>query len=68
MLNKKKTQASQKSRSQKYVYMKSSFNNRDSTNNFPQKDSVIWFAPQPAFACSKLTIDALEQEVKYVQN
>ena len=26
------------------------------------------FPPQPAFACSKLTIETLEQGVKYVQS
>ena len=33
-----------------------------------QKFQYIQVFPQPAFTCLKLTIEALEQGVKYVQN
>ena len=33
-------------------------------NDFPNRDSIT----HPIFICSKLTIEALEQGVKYVQN
>ena len=37
---------------------------------FVQKIKQIWCADpsQPAIACSKLTIETLEQDVKYVQS
>ena len=33
-----------------------------------QSNSINWFLSQPAFTCSKLAIETLEQGVKYVQS
>ena len=31
-------------------------------------DMRTWFYPEPAFTCPKITIETLEQGVKYVQS
>ena len=33
-----------------------------------QSNSINWFLSQPAFTCSKLAMETLEQGVKYVQS
>ena len=45
------------------TYLEDTFEKRD--------ESMIWqntFASQPAITCSKLTMETLEQGVKYVQS
>ena len=37
-------------------------------NTFPFQDSLMSTLTQPAFACSKLTIEILEQGEKYLQS
>ena len=45
---------------------------RDMHNNigtqYQQRCVHFWYTSQPAFTCSKLTIETLEQGVKYVQS